>query len=202
MENFMYDSMFFDYPGGVYASNPLLMEYFVPTQMNDAFLPFDTTLDDFYFNFDKTSMFSYDPYAFLNDDNMYMDSTLNNSGICDFNSSMLPEDTPSAPMTDMFGNPVVGNPMDVDIMSGLPCSAFDHSMADAMHEMRVEKLEHNDEIETQRDIAVKKYQDAKQSGNVEDMLKWESVANEKQGELYSLWNTPTYGLDPKAPGID
>lgn len=103
--------------------------------------------------------------------------------------------------TDMFGQPIT-DPFNVDIMSGLPCSSFDHGMADAMHEMRVEKLENSHEIESQRDIAVKHYQEAKQTGDVDEMLKWETIANKEQGNLYDLWGTPTYGLDPKAPGIE
>lgn len=103
--------------------------------------------------------------------------------------------------TDMFGQPIT-DPFNVDIMSGLPCSSFDHGMADAMHEMRVEKLENSHEIESQRDIAVKHYQEAKQTGDVDEMLKWETIANKEQGNLYDLWGTPTYGLVPKAPGIE
>lgn len=64
------------------------------------------------------------------------------------------------------------------------------------------KLDESEALESQRDIAVEHYQDAKNSGDIEEMLKWEAEANKRQGDLYNLWDTTTYGLDPKAPGID
>ena len=71
--------------------------------------------------------------------------------------------------TDMFGQPIT-DPFNVDIMSGLPCSSFDHSMADAMHEIQVEKLENSHEIESQRYIAGQHYHNAKQTGDIDEML--------------------------------
>lgn len=64
-----------------------------------------------------------------------------------------------------------------------------------------QKLDKSDFIERERDTAVEKYNDAKSAGNYEEMLKWETIANDKQQDLYYLWDTPQYGLPAKAPGI-
>lgn len=77
-----------------------------------------------------------------------------------------------------------------------------NSWADAQHEMNVKKLNESDAIESARDLAVEHYQDAKRAGDVEEMLKWENEANKKQDELYTLWDTPRYTPNAKAPGID
>ncbi len=115
------------------------------------------------------------------------------------------------PVIDMFGNPHFVDPMAVDIMSGLPSSEF-HCLrtsnqsapsftgepCESYDQMRLDK---GNEIEAMRDTAVENYKDAKASGNIEEMLKWEAEANKQQGRLYDHWGTPTYGLPPKAPGI-
>lgn len=107
------------------------------------------------------------------------------------------------PVTDMFGNTHLANPMDVDIMSGLPADAFSHSMADAMHEQNQMKLDQNDTLVHERDLAVDNYHKAMDSGNYEEALKWENIANSHQQELYDLWDTPNYSGTPAvAPGID
>lgn len=115
------------------------------------------------------------------------------------------------PVIDMFGTPHFVNPMDVDIMSGLPSSefhcqptitqaepSFTGESCKSYDQMRLDK---GNEIEAMRDTAVEHYKDAKASGNIEEMLKWEAEANKQQGRLYDHWGTPTYGLPPKAPGI-
>lgn len=112
---------------------------------------------------------------------------------------------------DIF-NPHFVNPMDVDIMSGIPSSEFhanapivgtspsvEGSEVESYDQMRLDK---GNEIEAMRDAAVEHYKDAKASGNIDEMLKWEAEANKQQGRLYDHWGTPTYGLPPKAPGID
>lgn len=115
------------------------------------------------------------------------------------------------PVIDMFGNTHFVNPMDVDIMSGLPSSTF-HCQpttssvepsftGDSCESYDQIRLDKGNEIEAMRDAAVEHYKDAKASGNIEEMLKWEAEANKQQGRLYDHWGTPTYGLPPKAPGI-
>lgn len=76
------------------------------------------------------------------------------------------------------------------------------SWADAQHEMNVKKLNESEAIESARDLAVEHYHDAKRAGDIDEMLKWENEANKKQDELYTLWDTPRYTPNVKAPGID
>lgn len=119
-------------------------------------------------------------------------------------------------VTDIFGNTRLCDPMEVDIFSGIPCSEFDSptgidSMPDHtsdpsfggtdVQSVEQMKLDQSREMESMRDTAVQHYQDAKASGDLDEMLKWEAEANKQQGRLYDLWGTPTYGLPPKAPGI-
>lgn len=68
--------------------------------------------------------------------------------------------------------------------------------------MERQKLDKSEFIERERDTAVEKYNDAKRAGDYEEMLKWETIANDKQQDLYYLWDTPQYGLPAKAPGIN
>lgn len=116
------------------------------------------------------------------------------------------------PVFDMFGNPHFVDPMDVDIMSGLPSSefhcqptmeqsspSFTREPCKSYNQMRLDK---GNEIEAMRDTAVQHYKDAKAAGDIDEMLKWEAEANKQQGRLYDHWGTPTYGLPPKAPGIN
>lgn len=65
-----------------------------------------------------------------------------------------------------------------------------------------QKLDKSNSIERERDTAVEKYNDAKRSGDYDEMLKWETIANDRQQDLYYLWDTPQYGLPAKAPGIN
>ena len=107
------------------------------------------------------------------------------------------------PVTDMFGNTHMANPMDVDFMSGLPTNAFSHSMADALHEQNKAKLEQNDTLVHERDLAVENYHHAMDCGNYEEALKWEQIANTHQQEIYDLWDTPNYSGQPAvAPGLE
>lgn len=107
---------------------------------------------------------------------------------------------------DMFGNPQFANPRDLDIMSGLPNNSFQQIpqptfVGEPTESYDQWRLDQAKEIEAMRDTAVQHYNDAKTRGDIEEMLKWETEANKQQGRLYDHWETPTYGLPPKAPGI-
>ena len=107
------------------------------------------------------------------------------------------------PVTDMLGNTHLANPMDVDIMSGLHADDFSHSMADVMWEQNQMKLNQNDTLVHERDLAVDNYHKAMDSGSYEEALKWENIANSHQQESHDLWDTPSYSGTPAvAPGID
>ena len=107
------------------------------------------------------------------------------------------------PVTDMFGNTHFANPMEVDLMSGLPASAFSNNMAAAMHEQNQAKLEQSNALEQKMNSAVDNYHKAMDSGDFEKALEWEHLANSCQQELYNLWDTPNYSGNPVvAPGIE
>ena len=107
------------------------------------------------------------------------------------------------PVTDMFGNTHFANPMEVDLMSGLPASAFSNNMAAAMHEQNQAKLEQSNALEQKMNSAVDNYHKAMDSGDFEKALEWEHLANSCQQELYKLWGTPNYSGNPVvAPGIE
>ena len=72
---------------------------------------------------------------------------------------------------------------------------------DSEPSMTQQKLDKSNSIERERDTAVDKYNDAKRAGDYDEMLKWETIANDRQQDLYYLWDTPQYGLPAKAPGI-
>lgn len=116
------------------------------------------------------------------------------------NSGMI---TPTLmPVTDIFGFTRVCDPMSVDIMSGLPADAFPQTTAQIMHEQNQAKLEESSNLNKEMDIAVDKYHDAIRSGDYEEALKWERIANDKQSSLYDLWDTPRYSPGPaRAPGL-
>ncbi len=114
------------------------------------------------------------------------------------------------PVIDIFGTPHFVDPIDVDIMSGLPLGSFtpinvssspSFAGSEPVQSYEQWKLDQGNEIEAMRDTAVQHYNEAKSRGDFEDMLKWESEANKQQGRLYDHWGTPTYGLPPKAPNI-
>lgn len=108
-----------------------------------------------------------------------------------------------APVTDIFGFTRVCDPMSVDIMSGLPADAFPQTTSQVMHEQNQAKLEESSNLHKEMDIAVDKYHDAMRTGDYEEALKWERIANDRQSSLYDLWDTPRYTSGPaKAPGID
>ena len=107
-----------------------------------------------------------------------------------------------APVTDIFGFTRFCDPMSVDIMSGLPADAFPHTMADVIHEQNHAKLEESSNLHKEMDIAVEKYHDAMRSGDYDEALKWERIANDRQSSLYNLWDTPRYSPGPvRAPGL-
>lgn len=106
------------------------------------------------------------------------------------------------PVTDIFGNTHLTNPMDVDIMSGLPPKYFPTSMMDAVREQNNSKLDHSRTLEHERDTAVDNYHDAMDKGNYDEAVKWETIANSRQQDIYDLWDTPQFGLPAEAPGID
>lgn len=106
------------------------------------------------------------------------------------------------PVTDMFGFTRFCDPLSVDLMSGLPAESFSHSMADAIHEQNHAKLEESSNLHKEMDIAVDKYHDAICSGDYDEALKWERIANDRQSSLYNLWDTPRYSSGPvRAPGL-
>ena len=108
-----------------------------------------------------------------------------------------------APVTDIFGYTRFCDPMSVDIMSGLPADAFPQTTSQIMHEQNQAKLEESSNLHEEMDIAVDKYHDAMRTGDYEEALKWERIANDRQYSLYDLWDTPRYTPGPaKAPGID
>lgn len=78
---------------------------------------------------------------------------------------------------------------------------FEFHHVDSEPSITQQKLDKSDIIEKERDTAVEKYNDAKRAGDYDEMLKWETIANDKQQDLYYLWDTPQYGLPAKAPGI-
>lgn len=130
----------------------------------------------------------------------------------DINPMEMGSTSKRIPVVDMFGNTHLADPMDVDIMSGLPSSEFHSSLIDGQSNPSFTgdscqsydqmQLDKGNEIEAMRDTAVEHYQDAKARGDIDEMLKWETEANKQQGKLYDHWKTPTYGLPPKAPGIN
>lgn len=79
--------------------------------------------------------------------------------------------------------------------------SIDFHQIDSEPSVTQQKLDKSDLIEKERDTAVEKYNDAKRAGNYEEMLKWETIVNDKQQDLYYLWDTPQYGLPAKALGI-
>ncbi len=120
-------------------------------------------------------------------------------------------------VTDMFGQKHHYSSMEqamqqTDMLSGLPSTCFSpmpyiplnspvDSNTDLTNPTRA-LLDKSNEITTARDYAVNKYNEAKESGDFAEMCKWREEANRQQGDLYDLFNTSTYGLPPKAPGID
>ena len=124
-------------------------------------------------------------------------------------SNIIPTSTPP---DNWLGNPLNVNPMDVDIMSGLPLSGFHthipqgaidpNSTGDPCKSYEQMHLDKCEEIESMRDTAVQHYNEAKANGDIDGMMKWEAEANKQQGNLYEHLGTTTYGLPPKAPGIN
>lgn len=105
-------------------------------------------------------------------------------------------DSALMPVTDIFGVTRVCDPMSVDIMSGLPAEAFPHTTAQVMHEQNHAKLEESSNLHKEMGIAVDKYHDAMRSGDYDEALKWERMANDRQSSLYDLWDTPRYFTGP------
>lgn len=172
-------------------------------QLYDMFQQFptmDMSFNDALFQFDLPP---FDPtLAMSMPATNYIDPfTFNYSGIQNLN--WIEPMGEFQPVTDMFGNTHFANPMDVDLMSGLPASAFSHTMADAMHEQNQAKLDQSNALEQKMNSAVDNYHKAIDSGDFEKALEWEHLANSCQQELYNLWNTPNYSGNPVvAPGIE
>lgn len=112
------------------------------------------------------------------------------------------------PFVDSFGIPHYANPLHVDFMSGIPSDSFtpvipeDNSFGGNDISIEQAKLETGRLLEDERDVAVQHYQDAKHADDIDEMLKWEAIANQKQQQICDLWSVSTYGLPAKAPGID
>ena len=106
-----------------------------------------------------------------------------------------------APVTDVFGFTSLYDPMSVDVMSGLPADAFPQTTAEVMHEQNQVKLDKNDTLVHERDLAVENYHKAMDSGDYEEALKWENIANDRQSSLFDLWDTPRYSPYLRVPGL-
>lgn len=166
--------------------------------MFQQFPTMDMSFNDALFKF---NMPPYDPTLSMPTTNYIDPFSFDYSGIQ--NTNWITPIGGFQPLQDMFGNTHMANPMEVDFMSGLPKDTFSQSMADAMSEQRQMKIEKNDALVKERDLAVDKYREAMDSGNYEDALKWENIANTYQQELYNLWDTPNYSGQPaEAPGIE
>ena len=172
-------------------------------QLYDMFQQFptmDMSFNDALFQFDLPP---FDPtLAMSMPTTNYIDPfTFNYSGIQNLN--WIEPMGGFQPVTDMFGNTHFANPMEVDLMSGLPASAFSNNMAAAMHEQNQAKLEQSNALEQKMNSAVDNYHKAMDSGDFEKALEWEHLANSCQQELYNLWGTPNYSGNPVvAPGIE
>lgn len=172
---------------------------------------------------DWDPMLDYDPYAPHIFENMKI--------LCDSNNAMVAPQMPDVnnftsanqmPMIDMNADF-----MSAGIFPNMPSPEMAHALGilsdqdyaflemigpkhhdtmDSHHinsepSMTQQKLDKSDTIERERDTAVEKYNDAKRAGDFDEMLKWETIANDRQQDLYYLWDTPQYGLPAKAPGI-
>ena len=116
-------------------------------QLYDMFQQFptmDMSFNDALFQFDLPP---FDPtLAMSMPTTNYIDPfTFNYSGIQNLN--WIEPMGGFQPVTDMFGNTHFANPMEVDLMSGLPASAFSNNMAAAMHEQNQAKLEQSNALE-------------------------------------------------------
>lgn len=204
----MYDSFSYnpfagtDFCSPDFGMNPFGCDPFLP--MPDLTSPFGF---DPFFN-TMPSTFSYAPAAGLT--GPFIDPFLS---MPDFTfAPSMPSDfgtftpMPFAPNmygydTDMFGFPFFGDMMDVDIMSGIPSSQFDHSWADVQLEHDRAILDESSQLESERDLAVDRYHDAIDSGDYEEALRWETIANDRQQDIYDLFDTPQFGLPARAPGL-
>lgn len=101
----------------------------------------------------------------------------------------------------------------VDIMSGLQMNipSMQSSLSNNEHEstpsdmqsLAQMKLDRSEELEHERDIAVEKYHEVMRCDDLDEALKWQDKATDKQESLYTLWDTPRYTSGrPKVPGID
>lgn len=172
---------------------------------------------------DWDPLLDYDPYAPHIFDNMKMPcENRNMAETTMFPSVCTPIPTSQMPIIDMSADI-----MSAGMFPNMPSPEMAHAlglisdqdyaflemigpeesdMADFIHidsepSMTQQKLDKSDTIERERDNAVEKYNDAKRAGDYDEMLKWETIANDRQQDLYYLWDTPQYGLPAKAPGI-
>lgn len=176
------------------------------------------------------NIFAGSNFRFCYDPNVQQMSAFGMSALSPFQTPLLPPMDPFVGLdfedqlfnqglsmtVDMFGQTHYGDMANVDMMSGLPASDFHPIPAQATttscghtesgdttdnRSLDRMKLDRNDEIIAERDLAVEKYHSAIDRHDYDEALRWERLANSKQGELYTLWDTPTYGVPPKAPGL-
>ena len=173
---------------------------------------------------DRDPMLDYDPYAPYIFENMKI--------LCDSNNAMaapqMPDVNSLTPANQMPMIDMNADIMSAGMFPNMPSPEMAHTLGlisdqdyaflemigprhhdtvdfhhiDSEPSMTQQKLDKSDSIERERDTAVEKYNDAKRAGDYDEMLKWETIANDCQQDLYYLWDTPQYGLPAKAPGIN
>lgn len=164
---------------------------------------------------DWDPMLDYDPYAphiyenlnsLMNAQQQY-DELLSSAPMptanpdADFMSAGMFPNMPSPEMANAMGLISDQDLAFLEMIGPKHHDSVDFHHIDSEPSMTQQKLDKSDFIEKERDTAVEKYNDAKSAGDYEEMLKWETIANDKQQDLYYLWDTPQYGLPAKAPGI-
>lgn len=172
---------------------------------------------------DWDSMLDYDPYAPYVFDNLKMlcenqnigDMAMLPDGRTQMTTNQMPiinmnADIMSAGMFPNMSSPEMAHALGLisdqdyaflEMIGPKHHDSVDFYHVDSEPSMTQQKLDKSDSIERERDTAVEKYNDAKRAGDYDEMLKWETIANDRQQDIYYLWDTPQYGLPAKAPGI-
>lgn len=165
---------------------------------------------------DWDPMLDYDPYAphIYENLNSLMNAQRQYNEMLSSSPLLMANPDADIMSADMFPNklsPEMANAMGVisdqdlaflDMIGPKHGETSDLQHIESEPSMERQKLDKSEFIERERDTAVEKYNDAKRAGDYEEMLKWETIANDKQQDLYYLWDTPQYGLPAKAPGIN
>jgi hypothetical protein len=141
----------------------------------------------------------YDPYASSIIDNMKY--VQNNMAISPIHENMFPnsvEDHTPVEVTDIFGRKQYCDPWQVDIMSGMNDLNINSAITEHVHNLNVA----SDNLISDRDNAVQNYHDAINRGDLDEALRWEDIANDKQKDLNSLLGVPSYpGVPVIASGL-